>query len=275
MVLDTFKILQRMKALNFYHLRYAYAYHLKGIHNCKLYTCTSLILSFSPINFVFYLINYLARPPPTYTPTYLLYKYVKYLTNLITLLACCSLLAYTVLYLLTQFNRTEHYLQCCLALPYLTLLFSTLPYLTLPYLTLPYLTLPYPTLPYLTLPYLTLPYLTLPYLTLPYLTLTYLKGHSHSRSRTNHSQITHSMGKCACASRNWSNIRDVGGRNYWRITHEHAWTANGSAMNMILARFMWWGVSGRTWTCAVSNQLRRIGTDGRRLTAHSRALATH
>ena len=145
-----------------------------------------------------------------------------------------------------------------------------------------------------------------------------VKGQSHSRSRTNHSQITHRLGLCVLVRREIDQFFGVSGIE---ITDEsrmnHAWTAHVSltiadesltyrARRRIRANtvqystnirrtpdacqlfvsfvsdcqwmsvewtwyvrgscVIWtWGVSGRTWTCAVSNQFRRISTDGRRV----------
>ena len=148
-------------------------------------------------------------------------------------------------------------------------------------------------------------------------------GQSHSRLRTNHSQITHISGLCVLVRREIEksrNFRGVGGRNHWRMTHEsrmnraciinnhwrfteisrtstqtskysavfheharginhwrsaskHACFVNVPHTSTFVPRWTWymrgscviwrWSVSGQVGTCTVSNQFRRIHTDGR------------
>jgi len=109
----------------------------------------------------------------------------------------------------------------------------------------------------------------------------------------------------ACASRYWPNFGGVGGQksltnhawiahepptnhlqpltNHWHIAHVNAYVSFGSDSQWMSVEWTWyvrcfcviwrWGVSGRTWNRAVSNQFWRISTDGR--PTHVPRIVTH
>jgi len=63
--------------------------------------------------------------------------------------------------------------------------------------------------------------------------------------------------------------------HHWRSAPKHARFTNVPRTSTFAPLWTWyvrcscviwrWGVSGQAWTCAVSNQFRRISTDGRRV----------